>query len=52
LGWILLGVFLADLAVFLVVIPLSLMAGQKLGGAAGGFIARFDAKPRARGYFP
>jgi putative membrane protein (TIGR04086 family) len=28
-GWILLGGFLAELAVFLIVIPLSLLAGQK-----------------------
>jgi putative membrane protein (TIGR04086 family) len=28
-GWILLGGFLAELAIFLVVIPLSLVAGQK-----------------------
>jgi putative membrane protein (TIGR04086 family) len=28
-GWILLGSFLAELAVFLIVIPLSLLAGQK-----------------------
>ena len=28
-GWVLLGSFLAELAVFLIVIPLSLVAGQK-----------------------
>ncbi len=43
-GWILLGGFLAELAIFLIVIPLSLVAGQKsllYSAPAASFVATF-----------
>jgi putative membrane protein (TIGR04086 family) len=43
-GWILLGAFLAEVAIFLIVIPLSLVAGEEslaYGAPVASFVAAF-----------